>query len=366
MGELSLIVGGVQWRGWKEVRVSAGLTRAARDFDVSVTERWPGQGDPLPLHPGQACEVRLDDEPVLTGWIDTDAPDFSSSTHGVRIAGRSRTADLVDCAALVRGGQFKNYDLVAISRALAAPFKVGVEVEVPVGAAFADVQVQPGETCFELIERLCRLRAVLASDDARGNLVLTRAGAGGRGRAEALVQGTNILSASAVRSHAERFSDYRVRGQQAGTDNLFGTQASQPAAHVKDATITRHRPMLVIAEAQGSGATFRDRAIWERSIAAARGASASVTVRGWRQSTGNLWSPGFIVPVRSSWLRLERDMLIEAVEYRKDVQGEYATLTLVAPEALTPEPASTDPAEAPAGGERNRVWDIIPIDQPQS
>ncbi|ECT5557749.1 baseplate protein, partial [Salmonella enterica subsp. enterica serovar Anatum] len=37
-----LRVNGRDWGGWTSVRISAGIDRIARDFNVSITRQWPG------------------------------------------------------------------------------------------------------------------------------------------------------------------------------------------------------------------------------------------------------------------------------------------------------------------------------------
>src|SRR6185369_13093931 len=137
--------------------------------------------------------------------------------------------DVVDCSAVVPSGQFAGYTLAQIASTLCAQVGVQVTVETDIGAAFPDVQVQQSETIFELIERLSRLRAILVCDDAAGNLVLTRAGAGRS--AGALVQGgiggEPILAATAQLSNAERYSDYIVKAQLAPTDDIAGISATE-------------------------------------------------------------------------------------------------------------------------------------------
>lgn len=356
MGEAALRVNGEVYGGWTSIRVTASMCQAARDFDISLTEKWPKRKDRWRIAQGDSCTVELDGERVLTGWVDDFNPDYAGEAHGVRVAGRSRTCDLVDCSAMVKGGQFKGYKLDAIARALAKTVGAGdiaVIAKADVGAAFADVQVNPGELCFELIDRLCRLRALLASDDADGNLVLTRAGAGGFRRAGAIRRGVNVLAGSAAFSHARRFSDYWVRGQQTGTDNLFGATAAQPQAHVTDAAVKRKRPKLVIAENQGSIADFELRARWEQRFAAAEGVSATYRLTDWRDAAGKLWTPGDLTPVEDDWLGISGELLIKTVSYVKDAAGTGAELTLVPPDALTPEPVD---AATRAGTAKGDVW----------
>lgn len=356
MSIAALRINGAIYSGWLSVSVTASMCQAARSFDLRLTERWPGRTEAWRIREGDACTVELDGETVLTGWVDEFSPAYEPEAHAVRVAGRSKTADLVDCSAMVKGGQFKGYPVDAIARTLAANVGLGdikVIAKASAGAAFPDVQINPGETCFELIERLCRLRALLACDDAAGNLVLTRAGAGGFRRAGAIRRGVNVHGASASLSQARRFSDYFVRGQQTGTDNLFGTEAAQPQAHVNDAAVRRKRPRLVIAENQGSISDFTARAHWEQRFGAAEGVVATYRLRSWRDAAGRLWSPGDLVPVEDDWLGISQDLLIKTVTYQKDDQGTAATVELVPADALTPEPVD---AATAAGYPKGDAW----------
>jgi hypothetical protein len=117
-----------------------------------------------------------------------------ATQHVVRIAGRSRTADLIDCQSEVEGGEFRNSDLAAIARAVAQPFGVQVVAEADVGAPFDLVAMEKTETVFAFLERLARLRGVLLTDDPQGRLVIARADSGAA--AGRLVQGDRVLAGS--------------------------------------------------------------------------------------------------------------------------------------------------------------------------
>ncbi|WP_369293894.1 phage baseplate assembly protein, partial [Klebsiella pneumoniae] len=52
---VTLSAGGYDYAGWKSVRISAGLERQARDFELGITWSWPGGGDvPVRIKPGEA------------------------------------------------------------------------------------------------------------------------------------------------------------------------------------------------------------------------------------------------------------------------------------------------------------------------
>ena len=105
----TLTVDGKIYAGWTSLRVSRGLDRCASDFDIAVSERWPEQDEPWLIQPFAECVVSIGPDPVLTGYVDGYQPMFDRAAHGVRILGRSRTEDLIDCTPDIQSGQFAGY-----------------------------------------------------------------------------------------------------------------------------------------------------------------------------------------------------------------------------------------------------------------
>jgi prophage tail gpP-like protein len=383
---VSLQIEGMNYAGWHAVSVQRGLEQAAGTFSASVSERWGGRTERWVIRPGSRCAVLLDGEMVLTGYVDSYGPSFDAGSHSVEISGRSATADLVDCAAIVSGGQFKQLTLLEIAERLLAPFGLSVEltdvIDLVLGP-LADVQIQQGETCHAVIERLCRLQGLLVCDGPGGTLRLTRAG---RRRAQgALVQGENILSASATLDVSERHSEYTVKGQRANTDDRIESDpefvgppepsgarmaprlvapASGAGATVRacvgiaaDAGIGRYRPFLVTAETQADDAACGRRAEWEARRRAGLSVRASVTVAGWRQGgdRGPLWDTNLLVPVVSPWLGIDRTLLISSVEFRKDEGGSTTALELTLPDAFAGESEAGSASGEDAGANAD-LW----------
>jgi prophage tail gpP-like protein len=390
MGHVTVRIGGTDYGGWHAVSVLRNLENAASSFSCSVSERTTGaQLEPWVLAPGSPCSILVDGELVITGYIDTYSPRFDARSHGVEIRGRSRTADFIDGAAIVPGGQFKQLSLGEIAQRLAEPFGIqitsaaglpapgttegprpypgfvgpmapvtpGTPVEGPrpspdfIGPMppLHDVQVQQGETCYALLERLARLQGLLITDDAAGNLALTRVGS--RLAVASLVQGQNILGASADLDCSQRFSEYTVKGQRANTDDRVdgtdatgasnGTSQSAAGATVRacigaalDSFVGRYRPWLLTAETQADDVMCQQRAEWEARRRAGGSTRASVVVAGWRQlPNGPLWDVNLLVPVVAPWLGINRVLLISAVEFRKDEGGSSTRLELTLPDA---------------------------------
>ncbi|EJB9340818.1 baseplate protein, partial [Salmonella enterica] len=209
-----LRVNGRDWGGWTSVRISAGIDRIARDFNVSITRQWPGGEDVPPVKNGDAVEVLIGDDLVITGWVEALPLRYDAQTIMTGIVGRSKTADLIDCSA--SPAQHNGKNLFLIASALARPFGVDVVDAGAPAAAIIEAQPEHGETVVDCLNRLLGQAQALAYDDERGRLVLGRPGS--MKAATALVLGENILSCDTERSVRERFSSYLVTGQRPGTD----------------------------------------------------------------------------------------------------------------------------------------------------
>lgn len=324
-----LVINGQSHEGWLDVRVTAGIERQARDFTLSVTDRWPGSNVARRVRPGDLCELYFGNDKVLTGYVDATPISYDASSVSVSVSGRSKTADLVDCSAQHSSGQWRNVAVLRIAEELAAPFGIKVLAEVDAGR-IAEHQLDPGESVFESIDRLLTQKALLATDNGDGNQVLTR---GGQLKAStALVLGENILSCSATLDFKERYSEYICKGQRAGNDQDFGAAASQMQAGVSDSGVTRHRVIELRTEGQGDIAACRDRVRWEAAYRAGKSYEATYVVHGWRQADGALWQPNMLVHVRDGLIGFDLELLISEVEYSQGDSGTQCTLT-VAPAA---------------------------------
>ena len=345
--KLELLVDGAAYAGWKSVSVTRSLETISGAFSLEVSDRWSGQARPWPIPPGARCEIRIGAETVLTGWVDEMNPSFSSSERSLTVTGRDATGDLVDCSPEISPSEWANLTLPQIVTRIAGDFgvKVAIENGAGMGGRFAKFTLQPGETAFAAISRACRMRAVLPVSDGVGGILLTR---GGRKKAgDALVQGENILSASAGYSLKERFSTYIVKGQQAATDQSYGAAAAHVRATAADEGVKRHRPLVIIASGDpDGGGSAQERARWEAIVRAGRSASAEMTVVGWRQSTGELWQPGLLVPVKCPWLGMDSEMVVSSVQHKKSASGTTTALSVTRPDAFTQMakvPAQKDP-----------------------
>jgi prophage tail gpP-like protein len=321
-----LRVGGKEYTGWESVSITRSLENACSSFGFASTMHDPATRSDFKMRVGAACEIYIDETLVITGFIDEINPSHDAGSHEIPVAGRSKTEDIVDCSAAVAPGQWTKQKVEAIAAVLCQPYGIQVLAEVDTGDPAAKHVVEIGETIYESIERLCRGRGLLLTDDPQGRLVLTRAGS--LRATDSLVLGQNMLSCSARFGAAGRFSEYRCYGQRAGDDQNHGPKVSKSKGVATDPAIERPRILVVLAEEQADSKRCGDRATWEAATRAGKSVEVNVRVQGWTQSDGTLWTPNTLTHVTDSIIGVDDDLLIVEVTYQQSNEGTITELKL--------------------------------------
>lgn len=332
-----LVVNGQIFREWKEVQVTrdTGEKGIVTEFSFIAAE-----GDSIApdysgwqIRPGDKCQVRLGGTLVASGFVNVRETYYDASDHGVMIQGRSDLQDIVDSSAMVPGGQFLKQTFDAIVQSLLKPFGLGYVKEVLTAAnrPFREFQVQPGETVFEVVERLARLRGFYLADTPAGDLLVFQGPAGGGG---SLVEGDNILAMRATLSDHMLASDVTVYGQQQGDDEIYGEDARDIVASAPGPNVDRYRPLLGIAPEPSTTEDLQDSADQEVAARVAASVEASVTVQGWRDQSGQLWDIRQTVLVRSPMALLDRELMVKRVTWRQGPEGSTTVIDLSGPEAF--------------------------------
>lgn len=356
MPDVRLRVQGKDYAGWKRIRFGHGIETLCGSFDLSVSDRWAGQSKPWPIREEDECALMVDGLPVITGYVDKCSPSYGPKDHSFAVSGRDKTSALVDCSADLGKWEFTNVSLKAFAEKICEPFGIAVLVQDRLSfPTVSRLSIDPGETCFEAIERACRMVGALPVSDL-GDLRFTRAG---EGRAVTdLVEGENILSASGEYDASSRFRTYKVLGQHRGADDFFGATAAAAKGAAEDTGVRRPERALVLrADGNATSAQAKSRAQWEAIVRAARAQAVSVTVQGWTQGDGSLWPVNSMVRVKSPFLGIDSDMLIRQATFSLDDGGTTTELQLGRPDAYRPEP--TVKPVGKAGGKGGAPWSEI-------
>ena len=368
---VSLEVNGVRYEGWKQVRIRHSIEQLAGAFSLGITDRWPGQTDSWAIPAGAACTVKIGQDVMITGYVDIPKVKLSPTEHDINVEGRDRTGDLVDCSAPPREWVGLPFEQIAVD--LCAPFGIEINAQLETGPGGYKAKKpgkgkakhakagkgggllprkasNSGETVHKLLEKLAKIQGVLLVSDRVGGLMITRAGLNGR-CTDVLEFGGNLKEIEFEQSFANLYSEITVKGQTHGatggtTGVVSGAQrvkavatvkraAVAPGTTVRNASIQRYRPLIIIAEDQADAKRCADRAQWEAGTREAKSKKLTCKVQGWRQSDGTLWTINTLVRLKCPYVREDEDMLVSAVEYSLDITGgTVATLTLYSPQAF--------------------------------
>lgn len=348
--DILLKVNGKVYAGAKSLQVVRQIDAIAGTFSFTYTDRWVWEGQQHTINPGDACTVTLGSSLLLTGYVDDVAADFDKDSHELTVNGRSKTADLVDCSAIKAGGQWSSATLLKIAQDLCGHFGISVIAQVNLGGPLVGFTIQEGESIHECLERAARMRGVLLVASSKGELLLTRAGTTSLGDAK-LETGVNILKGSVSRSEKERFTRYTVKGQASGNDDAFGSEAAHIQATVIDNTVSRTRPLVIIAEGDATLANVRQRALWEMNNRRGRSRKAQYTVPGWTYDGTHPWEINKLVRVLDGIGGVGETLLISEVAFARDTSGGTVTqLSLSVPTAYSVEPLSDVPKPKKGAG----------------
>ncbi|WP_335661095.1 phage baseplate assembly protein [Burkholderia pseudomallei] len=335
--------------GWTSLRCTRGIERFPSDFEIGMTELFPGQANDVVVQPGDECILTIGLDPVVTGYVDRVVPSMDANMHEIRVTGRGRCQDLLDCAAQWPNGQISNCTALDIATKLAVPYNIAVNCDVDKLPIIPQQNIMLGETAYEIIERSSRFSALLVYENADGTLQLTRAGT--QAMSSGVQEGINMESVAVERSMDQRYSE--IMAVMIGTNNLLDLNAiNAPVFTATDPNVNRHRRRIIIAEAGELGWDIgKQRALWEVARRRGRSEVIHLTVDNWRDVDGNLWEPNKLIDVLIPSMKVSGDQggtvpvryLITEVTYHLDLEGTHAELTLMAPEAFVPQPILIQP-----------------------
>lgn len=336
MPEVVLLVGGMRYGGWTSISITRTIESISGSFDLTIYDKWVGRDIAWPIVEGDACRVLIDDQLVISGYVDHRQMSIDSTGRRLSFAGRDKSGQVVDCSPIMEHWQLRNKSVEDISSIIAGKFGVGVSVQsgLDLGPILKKFAITPGETGWSAMQRLLEQSGAIAISDGDGGIIITRAGSD---RAhDALVQGGNIVSASVDYSMQSRYARYVVSSQIQGSGDSQHTNVLATAID-NEVTIQTRTAYLI---SQSRNAVYAQRrAGWEAKQRAASSETVSITVRGWTQSDGSLWPINSICTVRCNAIGVDGDMLIASLTHGLSNDGISTSIRLVRPDAFLPEPS---------------------------
>lgn len=342
-----LKINSVFYEGWKAFSIQESIETIASGFRLSLTDSW---GDVRwPIRDGDLCEVYIDEEKLLTGYVDSIETSISKDERTIEVSGRSKASDMVDCSADIGVSNFTGIKFEDLCKKLASPFGITFSLlsGVVTGPVISKVGVGIGETAFEILDKRAKQKGLLLISTPDGQVEISTPGK--TYSVSGLTLGQNIISCNASFDSKDRFSTYKVKAQ--NNYELDSVGGFQVLGRATDSNVPRFRPLVISAGNSMTNAEAKTRAEFEATTRAARAKRVSVTVQGFRQSDGSLWKKNQLVRVIAPPLGVENEeLLISDISYSQDESGSFTTFGLKRKDAYIPVPEVTDKDEIFMGG----------------
>lgn len=330
---VSLNIGGQAHSTWESYEIDSDLLIPADGWQFTIAAR--GQKLPANVVAGAQIDVRVGDDLVLTGRIDSIKQSVRKTGRSYQLTGRDMAAQLVDCSApvFVRKMSTLREIVTSIVRPLGIT-KVRLQTTAS-GATREKVNVEPGDTAWELLRNAAEAEGLWPWFDPDGTLVI-----GGPDYSTPPVavlicneDGSNVELMERTDNVADRFSEITVLGQTHATQEEGGKHNLRGSA--KDTGVTWSRPKIVVDHETDTAELCNERAAKLMGDSRLKGFEVNVTVQGHRidapgePGDGKLWQPGQRVWIKSDVLDLDGVFFLMARKFmRSRGYGTTTELTL--------------------------------------
>ena len=336
----TLEVNGMLFTNWTSVRVEQRVTEAFPTFQFECTEEAPVPAQILGAQfvPGSVVRVFLGGVSAVFGYIIERHVAYEAMSHAVQLVGCGDTFDLTNSSVpLDRLGGHDNQSVTELARDISAHLGIQIHERGAVDQApFDNIQVQPGETPMQVIERYAVMRNIVIGSEANGGLLLI--GEHDATPSGDLVEGVHILRANCVIKDNSVYRKIFTVGQNKGSDDANGDPQLKQLSMVEGSS-TRNRHMVVVANVADTQHGIERRTRMEEVFTEGSYIEANITVQGWfkdNNASESLWRAGEYYTINSPSLILNGAVLgcAGCVYEQTDQGGTITTMQLVKPEHM--------------------------------
>ena len=346
--KIELKTSGKIFSGWMSAEITRSLRAVSGQFGISYTGARTGQINAQQLKTGDECEIILDGQTVITGFIDSVVSEFGANSHRLYLSGRDKTGNIVDSGSLMLQKAFKGVSLKSMASQLANPF--GVSVSSKSEAANTSIEIislQFNETIWEMISRVAHNQGVLVYPDDSGNIYFSDVGTE---VVDTLDLKKNILELNSITDSSQKFQEYIVVSHNGSADDETKTVRKKAT----DKTVKSPRVKIISLSGNNSDDSCQKRANWEMAVHTAKSFHVNVVLSGWRNSKGNIWNINELVELKAEEAGINKTLLIETTKFLlEESRGMVTQLTLVLPDSYLPEPKRSSDAESGINGNNN-------------
>lgn len=323
---LRLTIEGRIYEGWIKAKVDRGLDQFANRFSLNYLDSWTSEQKPWPIRSRTPAVLSWGSEVLIDGYVDRPRHKVDADSWRLEADGRSRTGQLVDCSAIHDTGHWNNKTALQIVSDICEPFGIAVTTNVIDFEPFNRFTLQEGETAFDAIDRICKIRALLPRTTP-GGLQLFSTDVPG---AVIPLDVSRAVSREYEDDSTKRYSDYLVRATGVGS----AAEAFSKAV-AKDTGVEIFRPLVVVGDAPARTKQAKQRAIWEANVRSGRGERLTYHYLSPLNKLGKTYAPGQFYKVVDDLFGVDEIMIVQHATLVVDENNIDTQIDLVRPGAYS-------------------------------
>lgn len=293
--------------GWEDVSIKRSLDSLCGSFTLSIFD------DPPEFTPDKNDNIKvlIDDNLLITGYLDERQIEISSNSYSLSISGRDKTADLVDCGIENPPFVFTNQTIGQVATKLCQPFSIKVDKSYDT-RVFKSMTYEIGQSIFSFLYEYSQKNGCLLTSNEKGDFkILNPSFTQNIGK---IKEGYGTLKLNRSEKFDIRFSKYIVKGK-----SLYDTAKATES----DSSVKRYRPLILNPDKPLTTEACKEYAKYEKMMRLTKN-EINLTLDDWYSSKDILYSPGKLINLESSTLRVDDEFLIKSVEFVLS-NSEYST-----------------------------------------
>ena len=298
--KLELKVNGRKYKGWENVSITKSMTSLTDTFSMNIFK-----GNIINILDDDIIQILIDDKLFLTGYLDNINLGIGDTKQPLRLTGRSKALDLIDCN-IFENKQYNNLNIKQIINDLIKPFGLTVTTTLELEPLLSfDTKI--GETYFNAINRLCKQTNTLPTSKKDGNIEIIK---NTEIKSSIVLKDSDFKSLDYPRKLNKRFSEYTFKKEGIVTDVTDG--------NLKDDTVKRFRPFVAV---NTEDKTNEDLAKWQFNHNQAESISLRAVVKNWDLEVNTI--------VKIETEVVSASFLIKDIIYTKSDSGTISSITFV-------------------------------------
>lgn len=356
--KIYLEVNGVKYEGFTDISVTRSIENFANQFSFSTTVREGStQADDLgftrissikriqnDLMVQDEVRVFIDDNLILTGFIEDLNISYDAGSHSISVSGRDKTGDLIDSSTQKK--VYTQLDFIKLVEKILSDngySSIKVINNLTAGSLTTldnsdntantnSISPENNDSIAQFIDSIAKKVQVLVYTNKDGNLVVTREGdeeVNGSLINTANGENNNILSGNIKVSSLDRFNRLFVFAQAGNKD--FTSQTVSQQGDATDSEVRTSRKKIINYNKPSLNLSLQNYAKWSINIRRAKGARYNCRVQGYYTTRENkeIWQPNTLVQIKDDLCQVNGQFLIQGVTYTKSNQGSFTDLSIV-------------------------------------